>query len=83
MPDMQNNGSDILKKHLSPKKILISVVIAISVLLPTIIALASISTANNEENKNSLKIHTVILCDEHGNELAREDEETVNTETPP
>lgn len=65
MPDMQ-------KKHFPAKKVFIIVIISLTILLPTILAVFNILTLHNDKAKNSLKIHTVVLYDENGNELARE-----------
>ena len=62
-----------IRERLTPKRIIIAIAIALSIFLPTILAIVSIPYFDKQGDKNAERIQTVILSDSNGTQLYRED----------
>ena len=60
------------KQSLTPKKILLSFLIALIILFPTVLAIISVAHSSNDATTVSSRASTVILYNEDGVELYRE-----------
>ena len=60
------------KQSLTPKKILLSFLIALIILFPTVLAIISVAHSSNDETTVSSRASTVILYNEDGVELYKE-----------
>ena len=62
-----------LHKCVTPKRILVSVIAVIAVLLPTVLAIVSLKYSEHTDNELSTRAETVIVFDADGCELFREE----------
>ena len=65
-----------LKNRFSPKRFIRIALIILAILIPTILAIISLSRYNSVSLKQSERVHTAILFDKDGNELYRENAES-------